>query len=424
MCRSIPIQLGTATEATVSSSWSDHDASGRVTLCFGAVDFDLSPEQRDLRDAAAELLDRLATPQRVRTFVGPGATVDDGGGRGDRGEGAPARGYDGALWEAMAEQGWLGVERPEESGGLGLGMVEVAILCEELGRRVAPAPYAGTIVCLGALEQAATDDSLPSDARRAAEEWVLRMGEGEAVGCVAWSAGPGKVTARATDAGWRLTGCPEPTQYGSEADVAVVVTGEAVYALALDEGSRPSPEPAMDRTRPLAWLRLEGARAHRIGDASSAARVCDRAATTMAADMLGASARALEMSAEYAKVRRQFGHPIGSFQAIKHRLADALVDVEGMRSSTYYAAWCVASDDSEAPLAASMAKAWCSDASGRVMAAGLQVHGGIGFTWDHDLHLLLKRAQLDASSFGDAAWHRERIAGMLERRLAEGTSAF
>ena len=102
------------------------------------------------------------------------------------------------------------------------------------------------------------------------------------------------------------------------------------------------------------------------------------------------------MSAEYAKVRRQFGRPIGSFQAVKHRLADALVDVEGMRSSTYYAAWCLATDDPDAALAASMAKAWCSDASRRVMAAGLQVHGGIGFTWEHDLHLHLKRAQLDA----------------------------
>ncbi len=128
------------------------------------------------------------------------------------------------------------------------------------------------------------------------------------------------------------------------------------------------------------------------------------------------------MSVEYAKVRRQFGRPIGSFQAVKHRLADALVDVEGMRSSTYYAAWCLATGDPEAGLAASMAKAWCSDASRRVTGAGLQVHGGIGFTWEHELHLYLKRAQLDGVSFGDAAWHRERIAGMLRQRLSEGGS--
>ena len=118
----------------------------------------------------------------------------------------------------------------------------------------------------------------------------------------------------------------------------------------------------------------------------------------------------------------QFGKPIGSFQAIKHMLADALVDVEGMRSTVYYAAWCVAADDPERSLAASMAKAWCSDASRRVMAAGLQVHGGIGFTWEHDMHLYVKRAQLDQVSFGDAAFHRDRIAGLLRARLEAGES--
>jgi alkylation response protein AidB-like acyl-CoA dehydrogenase len=180
----------------------------------------------------------------------------------------------------------------------------------------------------------------------------------------------------------------------------------------------------MDRTRPLAWLPLHQAVAHRIGGVDAAARLLDRAATIASAEILGASSRVLEMSVEYAKTRRQFGRPIGSFQAVKHRLADALVDVEGMRSSTYYAAWCLGSQDPEGSLAASMAKAWCSDASQRVMAAGLQVHGGIGFTWDHDLHLHLKRAQLDASSFGDARWHRDRVAGNLQQRLSAGIGPF
>jgi alkylation response protein AidB-like acyl-CoA dehydrogenase len=223
---------------------------------------------------------------------------------------------------------------------------------------------------------------------------------------------------------WSLTGRPEPTVYASVADLAVVVTGDGVFALSLDEGTRPPAEPAMDRTRPLAWLRLDGAPAHRIGGSDSAQWTVDRAATAWSAELLGTSARALEMSTEYAKVRKQFGHPIGSFQAVKHRLADALVDVEGMRSTTYHAAWCLASDHPDRSLAASMAKAWCSDASRRVMAAGLQVHGGIGFTWDHDLHLLLKRAQLDATSFGTATWHRERIADLLRHRLAEGVALF
>ena len=178
----------------------------------------------------------------------------------------------------------------------------------------------------------------------------------------------------------------------------------------------------MDRTRPLAWLDLR----RDAGPADRRSRrrgsLLDRAATAASAQLLGASARVLEMSVEYAKVRRQFGQAIGSFQAVKHRLADALVDVEGMRSSTYYAAWCLATDDPEAALAASMAKAWCSDASRRVMAVGLQVHGGIGFTWEHELHLHLKRAQLDASSFGDASWHRDRIAGHAQQRQSEGAA--
>ncbi len=146
----------------------------------------------------------------------------------------------------------------------------------------------------------------------------------------------------------------------------------------------------------------------------------DRAATLASAEMLGAADQVLAMTVQYAKDRVQFGKPIGSFQAVKHMLADALVDVEGMRSTAYYAAWCGAADDADRALSASMAKAWGSDASRRVMAAGLQVHGGIGFTWEHDMHLFLKRAQLDQVSYGDAAFHRDRIAGILRDRLDAG----
>ncbi len=169
----------------------------------------------------------------------------------------------------------------------------------------------------------------------------------------------------------------------------------------------------MDRTRSLSWLRVDGTPALFLGDVDVAMAVLDRAATALAAEMLGAASRVLDMSVAYAKQREQFGKPIGSFQAVKHRLADALVDVEGMRSNVYYAAWCIAAGEVASSLAASAAKAWCSDASGRVMASGLQVHGGIGFTWEHDLHVFVKRAQLDQSSWGDAVFHRERIASIL-----------
>jgi alkylation response protein AidB-like acyl-CoA dehydrogenase len=375
------------------------------------VEFELSSDQQDLAGAAGELLDGLASRERVRAFVGSG-TADDVGERDG--------GFDRPLWEAMAEQGWLAVERPESAGGLGMGMVEVAVLCEQLGRRTAPAPFLGTILAMVALQQAGEDEAVPVTAVGEAERWADRMAAGEAVGTLAWAARPGTVVARTDGDHWHLTGRPEPTLYAAEADAAVVVTEDAVYAVDLPVGDRPTAEPAMDRTRSLAWLRLDDTPAYRIGGTVTARRVVDRAAAGTAAELLGTASHALELSVEYAKVRRQFGHPIGSFQAVKHKLADALVDVEAMRSSAFYAAWCLATDDPEASLAASMAKAWCSDASQRVLAAGMQVHGGIGFTWDHDIHLSLKRARLDATSFGTAAWHRERIATLLEQRLAVG----
>jgi alkylation response protein AidB-like acyl-CoA dehydrogenase len=377
------------------------------------VEFELSSDQQDLAAAAGELLDGLASRDRVRAFVG-GGTFDDPGDRAD--------GFDRALWEAMGDQGWLGVERPESAGGLGMGMVEVAVLCEQLGRRTAPAPFLGSMLAMVALQEAGADGAAPAATATEAEEWAARLSAGEAVGCLVWAAEPGTVVARPDGDQWLLTGRPEPTLYAAEAAVAVVVTEDAVYSVVLPEGTRPSPEPAMDRTRSLAWVRLEDTPARCIGGADAATRLVDRAAAGAAAELLGAADHALAMSVEYAKVRRQFGHPIGSFQAIKHKLADALVDVEAMRSSAYYAAWCLSVDDPEASLAASMAKAWCSDASQRVMAAGLQVHGGIGFTWDHDIHLSLKRARLDATSFGTASWHRERIARILQQRLAEGVA--
>ena len=376
------------------------------------MDFDLSPEQTALRDAAGILLDRFASPERVRAFVGSGLDPD------------PPSGFDTTLWEAMADQGWLAIERPESDGGLGLGMVEVGVLCEQLGRRIAPAPFIGTILALGAFADAAEDASLPDEVREASRGWSDRLAAGEAVGCAAWSSQPGIETDATDDGRCRLSARPEPVVYASVSDVAVVVAGDGVYAVELPAGDRPSPEPAMDRTRLLAWLRLDQTPVRKIGSAAAADKLLDRAATLLSAEMLGASTRVLEMSVEYAKDRVQFGKPIGSFQAVKHRLADALVDVEGMRSNAYYAAWCLAAGEPDASLAASGAKAWCSEASRRVMASGLQVHGGIGFTWEYDLHLFVKRSQLDESSFGDAAFHRERVAALLSGRKPEDPSLF
>ena len=214
-----------------------------------------------------------------------------------------------------------------------------------------------------------------------------------------------------------------PTAYAPSADVAVVVAGDGVYGVDLRSEGRPEPWPPWTARASSASSRSTARRRCAWAAPSAAELLLDRAATLAGAEMLGAADRVLSMTVDYAKDRVQFGKPIGSFQAVKHMLADALVDVEGMRSTVYYAAWCAAAGDRDRSLAASMAKAWCSDASRRVMATGLQVHGGIGFTWEHDMHLYVKRAQLDQVSYGDAAFHRDRIAAILRERLDAGQAA-
>ena len=394
-----------------------------MTVDCAAVDFDLSADQQALRDAAAALLNGMAGHDALRARVGTGAIVGTLPGAGEvapaegdtRGPSrATPQGYDAAVWSAMAEQGWLALELPEDEGGLGLGLVEVAVLCEEIGRRLVAAPFLPSVVALGALSspEARVDEGT--------KEWREALSAGAAVGCVAVAPDAITVASSAPGGEARLTGVSAPTAYAPSADVAVVVAGDGVYAVDLRSGGRPDPVPAMDRTRELGVLAFDGAAARPLGGHDAVALLLDRAATLASAEMLGAADRVLSMTVEYAKDRVQFGKPIGSFQAVKHMLADALVDVEGMRSTVYYAAWCAAAGDPDRSLAASMAKAWCSDASRRVMAAGLQVHGGIGFTWEHDMHLFVKRAQLDQVSFGDAAFHRDRIAAMLRERMDAG----
>jgi alkylation response protein AidB-like acyl-CoA dehydrogenase len=359
------------------------------------VDFELSEDQRAWQSAARELLASHASPERVRAVV-------DGGGA-----------LDAALWEAMVDQGWLGVERAEAAGGLAATAIEVAVLAEVVGEHVAPAPFVPTILAIAAYERGGERDT-------AAE---LAAG---AVGCVAWSADPSAVTATRAGSGWRLDGRADPSPYAPLADHAAVLAttpgGPGVFGVALTDRERPAREPAMDLTRPLGWLRFDATPAVELGDESSATELCDRGATFAGAEMLGSAARALDLAVDYAKDRVQFGRPIGSFQAVKHRCADMLVDVEGMRSSVYWAAWCLAARAADASIAASSAKVWCSDASRRVMASALQVHGGIGFTWEHDLHLYLKRAQLDQLLFGDATHHRARLARLLRPRVEAGES--
>lgn len=360
------------------------------------MDFELSDDQLALRDGARELLDGLAS-------IGPVRSVVEAGG-----------GIDTELWKAMVHQGWTAVELSEERGGLGLGTVEIAILLEEVGRHVAPAPFLSTVLALGALERAGE------------HERVDQLLSSEGAACIAWDARAHAVRAECDGGSWRLSGRSGPVPYAPSADVAIVAAaaddGPALFAVDLAVAGQPAREPALDQTRELGWLDLDGASAVHLGGADAVEDLLDRAAAGASAEMLGSASRALDMAVEYAKDRVQFGRPIGSFQAVKHRCADMLVDVEGMRSTVYWAAWCIGARDRDASIAASTAKIWCSDAAKRVMASALQVHGGVGFTWEHDLHLFLKRSQLDQVSFGDASFHRQRLNAMLRPRVEAGES--
>ncbi len=360
------------------------------------MDFELSDDQVALAEAARDLLDGHASPAAVR------ARVDGDGGT------------DPALWDAMVAQGWTAIAVPEALGGMGLGWVELAVLLEQLGEHVAPAPFLQHAVATDALVRAVASGQAPD----AAAAWLERLVAATSVGAVASQ----PVTAVVDGDGWRLSGTPEPVPFGPGADLIVVRSDDALFAVEVDDALRPSVEPAMDRTRELGWLHLDATPAIRLGGPDAVAVFCDAGATAYAAELLGIGARALDLAVAYAGEREQFGRPIGSFQAIKHRCADMLVDVEGMRSVVYYAAWCLAADDDDRSVAASTAKTWCSDAATRVVASCLQVHGGIGFTWECDVHLYLKRAQLDRVSFGDATHHRARLGGLLRARVEAGAS--
>lgn len=323
------------------------------------MDFELSDDQVALRDAARELLHDHASPARVRSVVDAGT------------------GFDGELWAAMREQGWTGVATPEADGGIGLTWVEAAILAEQVGAHVAPAPIVQHLTALASLDDAA-------------------VVAGDELATAAWS------------------GAREVVAFLPRAGVVVAVVGDELHIVP----GGGAPEPAMDVTREVGWF--EPVTGTAIGGVDAVRHHIDVGAMLLAAELLGAAQHMLDESVAYAKDRVQFGKPIGSFQAVKHRLADMLVDVEGMRSAAYWAAWCLAAEHPDASVAASTAKSWCSDAATRVLGSALQVHGGIGFTWEHDTHLYLKRGQFDAMAFGDATWHRTRLAGLLRVRVEAG----
>ncbi len=359
--------------------------------------FDLTDEQEAIRSTARDFLASRFKSERLREIAASEDGTDEGG------------------WKEMAELGWAGLALPEEWGGQGLGIVDLAVLFEEMGYALAPSPlFSNTVVGL-ALAQSGSDEQK--------ERWLRPLAEGTARG-----------TQAMVDAG--STGTPGAYPMKDEPDGDGVVlngkkqlvadaAGAAFFLVATSDGRRHivpadaegiavTPEISIDTTRRLSTVAFDGVRVPADqtlpGHGAEFGAVFLRGAVALAAESTGIAQRALDMAVAYAKDRQQFGRPIGAYQAVSHRCAQMLLETENSRSAVYGAAWAADADPDALPLAASMAKAYASDAGWRVPDASIQVHGGIGFTWEHDLHFFLKRGRANASMFGDPRWHREQVA--------------
>jgi alkylation response protein AidB-like acyl-CoA dehydrogenase len=364
----------------------------------------LNEEQRELRDTLRRFLEDHAPMRRVREVMGsPDA-------------------HDPALWRRMVEDlGLQGLTVPESHGGAGLGQVELSVVMEELGRALVPGPFLSSAVL-------ATSTLLALDDEDARADLLPDLAAGRRIATLAVIEGrdwdPDAVAMRATleDGGWRVSGSKTLVVDGCLADL-VLVTARAgdEPALFAVEGSAPGLSRAalktLDLTRGMARLDFTGVPARRLvsEDAAGALnRVLDLATVALAGEQVGGLQRCLEMSVEYAGARAQFGRTIGSFQAVKHLCADMQVDMEQARSAARYAAWAADEAPEELPLAAGVAGAFCSDAFFRVAASTIQVHGGIGFTWEHDAHLYFRRAKSSQLLFGTPSERRARLANVLD----------
>jgi alkylation response protein AidB-like acyl-CoA dehydrogenase len=374
------------------------------------MNFGFTEEQELLRKTARDFLAEHAPIKRIREVM----------------EGEQSHAAD--IWSQMAELGWLGLALPEEHGGAGLTLVELCIVLEELGRSLAPVPFLPTLIGATAILE------LGDPAQRA--EWLPRIAAGECLATLAITEERGReepgalgLAAKRAGDGWELTGRKLFVPDAGAADLFVVVArtgGEGAQGLGLfvvprdTDGLEVEALSSMDLLRPLGVVDLQNARvpgSALLGAEADAwpkiERVLDRARVMICAEMTGGAEKCLEDSVAYAKERIQFGKPIGVNQVIKHKCADMLFEVESSRSITYYAAWAAGEDPGEAPLAAAMAKSYVSDAYRHISAENIQIHGGVGFTWEYDCHLYFKRAKSDECWLGDATFHRERVARLL-----------
>jgi alkylation response protein AidB-like acyl-CoA dehydrogenase len=368
------------------------------------VDFSFTPDQTLLKNSARAFLDEHCKPATVRLLW------DD------------PRGESEAMWKEMAQLGWLGLSLPEAHGGSGLGMVETAILLEELGRAAYPGPYWPTMLAASAIAEAGTDAQQT--------RWLGAIAGGSARAALAlldadldWNPEATATRAEKTGNGWQLSGVKRYVPWSHAVDVLLVPARapEGLTLFLVDpsaSGLSASPVQSMDPGARLAHLTLDGVPVRGedvLGAPGSAASrlqgLLRRGGVGAAAEMLGAARRCQEMAVGYAKVREQFGQPIGSFQAIRHKCAEMLLETENSHSAVYYAAWALDAGAEDADTAASIAKSYVGDASRKVCGDAIQVHGGIGFTWEYDLHMYFKRAKALEAQYGDGDYHRELILG-------------
>lgn len=321
--------------------------------------------------------------------------------------------FDPALYKKMAEQGFTGIIFPEEYGGLGLGMVEAAALLEEMGRASIPGPYFSTVFMAGAAVNAAG-----SDAQKKKYLEPIASGEKRATLALLEKNGSWDPDSWTLAGGSLLTGEKWFVPDAGVADFIVVATRGGLYVVdAKAPGLKVTPMPAIDMTRKLYKVTFENTPAEELAAGPKARAALDKtmqtATAALTAEMGGGMQRIMEIAVEYVKTRKQFGQIVGKFQAVQHQCADMLVYTEGVRSSSLYACWALSEGAPEAASAVSVAKAYASDAFREVGNRGVQVHGGMGFTWENDVHLHYRRSKGSEIAFGDAAYHREKLAKLV-----------
>lgn len=318
--------------------------------------------------------------------------------------------YDATLWRKMAEQGFTGIVVPEELGGMGLGKVELVLLMEEAGRALLPGPLYSTVALAGPVLAACGSAGQQ-------KKYLGPISAGEARATLAFleeGASWNLADLQLAESGGKLTGRKLFVTDAAVADFIVVVAASGVFvADAKAAGVKIAPMAGMDLTRKIYSVEFSNTPAEGLSVADGLYWGLDIATAALVAEMVGGMQRTLDITVQYAKTRKQFGKPIGQFQAVQHMCADMYLETESSRSAAYYAGWALEENAADAQLAVSIAKMYASDAGRTVGNRGIQVHGGMGFTWENDVHLYYRRAKASETMLGDAAFHRERIAKMV-----------